>query len=259
MGTSILFVPIISSQIDGATSAIVPVTVLLFLYLAPRNEMLAAALGGFFATARFPALFPVLGAAGNARRRFATFAVAAASFAGFTGLSYLVWGAEFARTVFSNQLGPRWFSLNLYGVLLLGNALPASPALEMGQAAATVALLLIVFWKVRSPVAASGIVLAGIALLTPYLSFNFLIWLLPIALVGTRARWWLWAIAMVGSLNYTLALSIWAWDDGIAWPSAVLDAVLTALLLALFVELWRQALRGPSASPEVGLTAGSAG
>ncbi len=259
VGTSVLFVPLVSSQIDGATNAIVPVTVLLFLYLTPRSETLAAALGGFFATARFPALFPVLGAAGNARRRFTTFAVAATSFVGFTVLSYLVWGAEFTRPVLTDQLGPRWFSLNLYGALLLGNALPASTGLAAGQAAATVALVLAVFWKVRSPSLGAGIVLAGIALLTPYLSFNFLIWLLPVALLGSRARWWLWGISVVGSLNYTLALSVWAWDDGIGWPSAVLDVALTALLLLLFLDLWRQAVRGAPASTEVGATAGSPG
>jgi hypothetical protein len=43
-------------------------------------------------------------------------------------------------------------------------------------------------------------------------------------------------------LNYDLALNVWAWDDGVTWPSMVFDVVLTVLLLALFVDLWREAL-----------------
>jgi hypothetical protein len=89
---------------------------------------------------------------------------------------------------------------------------------------------------------AAVLLLVGFALLTPFLSYNILIWLLPVALLGARACWWLWGVAFVGSLNYDLALNVWAWDDGITWPSMVLDVVLTALLLLLFVELWRREL-----------------
>jgi hypothetical protein len=142
--------------------------------------------------------------------------------------------------VILNQVGRRSFSLNFYGILLLANALPSSLAVEGAQAGLTVALVLAVFFLVRSPIGAAAIVLTGFALLTPFLSFNILIYLVPVALAGVRARWWLWSITLVGSLNYDLALNVWAWDDGVTWPSAVLDAVLTVLLLALFVDLWRQ-------------------
>jgi hypothetical protein len=254
VGTSVLLVPLVASQIDGATNAIVPVTVLLSLYLARRSESLAAVVGGFLSTARFPNLFPVLGATGSNRlRRYSSFALAAAVFGGATALSYRVWGSDFLGPVFLNQVGRRSFSLNFYGVLLFANALPSSFAVEVTQAILTLALVLVVFWKVRSPVAAATIVLTGFALLTPFLSFNILIWLLPVALIGVRARWWLWSIAFVGSLNYDLALNVWAWDDGVTWPSAVLDVVLTILLLALFVELWRGELR-PTARPIPGPT-----
>jgi hypothetical protein len=241
VGTSALLVPLVSSQIDGAANAIVPATVLLALFLARRSELLGAAVAGFLSTARFPNLFPVLGATGaNRNYRYTAFVVAAASFGAFTGVSYLVWGSDFLGTVFLSQIGRRSFSLNLYGVFLLQNALPSSTTIEAAQAVLTLALVLVVFWRVRSPIASAAIVLTGVALLTPFLSFNILIWLLPVAITGARARWWLWGVAFVGSLNYDLALNVWAWDDGVTWPSAVFDVVLTVLLLALFIELWRQ-------------------
>ena len=241
VATSVLLVPLVSSQIDGATNAIVPVTVLLSLYLAGRSEFLTSAVGGFLSTARFPNLLPILGETGSfRRRRYFAFAAALLVFGAITGLSYLRWGSDFLGPVFLQQIGRRSFSLNLYGILLFQNWLPSGTVVEGFQVALTVALVLVVFFRVRSPVLAVSIVLVGFALLTPFLSFNILVWLLPIALAGARARWWLWSVATVGSLNYDLALNVWAWDDGVTWPSMVFDVVLTVLLLALFVDLWRE-------------------
>jgi len=250
VGTSVLLVPLVSSQIDGATNAIVPTTVLLSLYLSRRSELLGAAVGGFLSTARFPNLLPVLGETGAFRqRRYLSFAVAALVFAGVTGLTFAVWGHEFLDPVFLNQLGRRSFSLNLYGVFLLSNTLPAGVGVEVLQGVFVVGLLASVFFLVRSPIAAAAIMLVGFALITPFLSFNILVWLLPVALVGARARWWLWGVALVGSIDYDLALNVWAWDDGISWPSMVLDVVVAALLVGLFVELWRGELTARRAAP----------
>ena len=250
VGTSALFVPVVCSQIDGLTNAIVPVTLLLSLYLAERSEILSAAVGGFLSTARFPSLLPVLGETGSfPRRRYLSFVTAAAVFGGVTLGSFALWGQDFLGPVFLNQLGRRSFSLNFYGILLLSNALPGGLAVELFQGALTVALLVAVLLWVRSPAAAVTIMLVGFALLTPFLSFTILIWLLPVALLGFRAQWWLWGVAFVGSLNYDLALNVWAWDDGVLWPSMFLDVVLTVLLLALFIELWRKELSGRGREP----------
>ena len=241
VATSVLLIPLVSSQIDGATNAIVPATVLLSLYLAGRSELLAAMVGGFLSTARFPNLLPVLGQTGSfPRRRYLSFAAGLLVFAAVTGVSYARWGDDFLGPVFLQQLGRRSFSLNFYGILLFQNWLPSSVVVEGVQVVATVALVIAVFFWVRSQVRAASIVLVGFTLLTPFLSFNILVWLLPVALAGARARWWLWSVAFVGSLNYDLALNVWAWDDGITWPSMVFDVVLTGLLLALFVDLWRE-------------------
>lgn len=240
LASSVLFLPLIATQIDGANNAIVPATVLLSLYLARRHERVAAVVGGFLSTAKFPNVFALLGATGGFRRSRATgFALVLGAFAGFSVLSFLVWGSAFTGPVFLDQLGRRSFSLNLYGVFLLAGALPANLVVEGLQSALTIVLVLVVFARGRSPLVGAALTLTGLALLTPFLSYDILVWLLPVALVGSRARWWLWAIAVVGSVNYDLAYLVWANADGVTWPSAVLDVVLTGLLLALFVELWR--------------------
>lgn len=255
VATSPLYVPLITSQIDGATNAIVPATVLLALYLARRSEPLAAIVGGFLSTARFPNLFPVLAGTGTNRRRYLAFALAAATFGAVTALSFAVWRYDFLDPVFLNQIGRRSFSLNFYGILLFQNALPSSTAVEALQALATVAVVFAAFFVVKSPIRSVALTLVAFALITPFLSFNILVWLLPVALAGARARWWLWGIAVVGSVNYNLALNVWAWDDGVTWPSQVLDVVLTVLLLALFVELWRAERRGePTDGPPLPAT-----
>ena len=249
VGTSVLFVPIICSQIDGTTNAIVPVAVLLSLYLAQRNELVGAAVGGFLSTARFPNLLPVLGETGAfRRRRLASFGVALAVFAAVTALTFAVWGQSFLTIVFFQQLGRRSFSVNAYGIFLLTNSLPGGLGIEVFEGALTVALLAAVFFRARTALGAAAIMLVGFALLTPFLSYTILIWLLPVALLGARARWWLWGAAFIGSLNYELALNVWAWDDGVGWPSMALDVILTVMLLALFVELWREELRGTSST-----------
>jgi hypothetical protein len=241
VATSPLYFPLVALQIDGASNALVPVTVLLTLYLASRREVLATGVAGFLATQRFPTLFPVLALSGSFRRRFTAAFALIAVFAAGTALSYLLWGPEFLTTVFLGQLGRRSFSLNAWGVLLLQNWLPSGNDLAIGQAAVTLLLVAIVFFTVRSPLRAAAITLTGVALLTQFLSFNILVWLLPVALVGVRPRWWLWGIAAVGSLNYVYAYSVLATTQGVVWPSELLDVALTGLLLALFVDLWKTA------------------
>ena len=58
VATSPLYFPLVSAQIDGASNALVPVTVLLTLVLAVRSEILTTGLAGFLATQRFPDDFP---------------------------------------------------------------------------------------------------------------------------------------------------------------------------------------------------------
>jgi hypothetical protein len=256
VATSILYVPLIASEFSGVTNAIVPVILLLVLYFASRREGVAAAVGGFLSTARFPAVFPVLGSTGSfARHRYLAFAGAAAAFAAATALCYLVWGAGFTQSVFISQATRRDYSLNAYGILLFENALPTAAWIEFVQAGLTLALVLVVFFEFRSPARAMAVTMVGVALLTPFLAYNFLIWLLPVALIGARARWWLWGIASVAWLNFNLGIIDWA-SSGFVVPAEAMDVLLTILLLGLFADLWRGdrsspplAGTGPAPSP----------
>ena len=244
VATSVLFIPIVTGQYDGATNAIVPVTCLVVLYLGQRRERLSVAVGGVLSTARFPSLIPVLATSGSqGRRGWSSLVGGVATFGGLTGVSYLLWGNHFLNTVFFDQFARRSYSLNIYGILLLHGALPASLAVEGVQAGLPLALFVAVLVFVRSPVRAIAITLVGIVLITPFLSHSFFIWLLPVALVGGRARGWLWGIATVGQLN-DWTFNAMAFEGGVLWPAEVLDGVLTVLLLFLFWELWRSELRG---------------
>ena len=241
VATSILFVPLATSEFGGATNAIVPMTLLLALVLAQRRELLAAAVGGFLSTARFPSIFPVVAMNGSRTRlRFWGGAVALGVFGAATLLSFAVWGFGFFNSVYVGELGRRAYSLNVFGVLLFHNALPSTLGVELVEAALTVALVLAVFLLVRSPVRAVAITIVGVALVTPFLSYNFLIWLLPCALAGARARWWLWGVATVGAVNFNLGLIDLASNQGILWPAEAMDVLLTVLLLGLLADLWRE-------------------
>ena len=253
-----LYFPLVASQIDGASNALVPATVLLTLVLARRRESTATGLAGFLATQRFPTMFPTVALSGSLRRRYAPALSGLAVFAAGTGLCYVLWGHEFIGPVFLDQLGRHSFSLNFWGILLLQDWLPAGFGLVAVQGLLTLALVLVVFFSVRSPLRAAAITLAGVALLTQYLSFNILVWLLPAALVGARPRWWLWGIAVLGTVNYNLLLGVYAWQQGILWPSEVADVLLTVCLVGLLVDLWRieRAARAAGARAE-GAAAGA--
>jgi hypothetical protein len=255
-----IYFPLVSSQIDGASNAIVPVTVLVTLVLLARSEPLAQAVGGFLSSARFPTLFPVLASAGPGRRRWLAGLVGLATFAGATAIAYARWRSAFFEIVFSSQLGRRSFSLNLYGILLNHGLLPSATWVEAVQAVLLLAVVGYAFWRAATPLEAAAIGLTGFALLTPFLSFSILVSLLPVALVGARARWWLWGIGLVGAMNYDLALNVLAWDRGFYGPTDVLDGVLTVLLLGLLVDLVRRADHPRRAGAAPGLGApGSAG
>ena len=247
-----LYFPLVASQIDGASNALVPVTVLLTLVLARRREVGATGLAGFLATQRFPTMFPIFGLSGSLRHRVAAACASVAAFGAATGLCVLVWGHDFLGPVFFNQIERHSFSLNFWGIFLLQNWLPSGDALPIAQGVVTVVLVLVVYLTVRSPLRAAAIVLTGVALLTQYLSFNILVWILPAALVGARPRWWLWAIAVLATTNYNLVLGVYAWQQRIYWPTELLDVLLTVCLIGLFIDLWRIELAdraGPTPGP----------
>lgn len=251
VATSLLFLPLAVSQIDGASNLLVPVVVLLALGLARRGGVVAGAVGGLLASGRFPSLFPTVGASGRFSRSYVSGCVAIGAFAAVTGATYLAYGRAFLDTVFTGEIGRRSFSLNLYGVLIQQGWLPSGDLVAAIQALLTVALVAVVFVRARTAVGGAAITLTGVVLLSQFLSFNILAWILPVALLGTRPRWWLWGVGALGTLNYTVGYSWAAVDLGIWWPYEVMDVALTLLLLGLFVDAWRadQAAAVPVRSP----------
>jgi hypothetical protein len=249
VATSPLYVPLIATQIDGAGNAIVPVTILLGLVVATRSGPWAAAVGGFLSTGRFPTLFPLTASFGATRRRFVSAFVAVAAFGGVTGVTYAIWRSEFLNVVLLSQINRRSFSLNFYEVLQHGNLLPGGSVVPIVQAALTLTVVAVAFFRIGRPLRAAAFTLAGVALLTQYLSFNWLVSLLPVALVSARARWWLWGIGIVASVNYDVAFSDWALLRGIYWPTEVLDVVVTLFLVGLLVDLWRGEDPGRASAP----------
>ncbi len=236
-----IYFPLVADQIDGASNAIVPVAVLATIVLGARFGRLGELLGGFLSTARFPTLFPVVAARGGEKRWLLAGLTAIGAFALTTLATYARWGSGFYRVVFESQVNRRSFSLNLYGILLDHALLPTGTAIVVAQAGLIVGITAVAFFLVRTPLRAAAVTLVGYALVTPFLSFSILLALVPVALVGQRPRYWLWGVAIVGALNYDLALTLAAWQWGVYLPTDLLDAVLTVLLVGLFAELlWRR-------------------
>lgn len=248
---SFLYLPVVAAQVDGASLSIAPVAVLVFLYLGRRGWGRAAAVGGFLATGRFPSLFPILGAAGRTGgRRVAVTATAFAVFAAVTVAAAAAYGSRFTGPVFFAQFTRSHFALNYWGLLEGEGWLQPSLALTLAQAALTLALVGVCWFRARTEVGAVAIVLTGTLLLTQYLAFTELVFLVPVALAGHRARWWLWGIGAVASTNYLLAMRSLAGFGGPFLLSYLLDLALTALLLGLLGDLLRSEVGAPRPGPQ---------
>ncbi len=254
-----IYFPTVASQIDGASNAIVPVAVLLAIALAAGAPRVGAGVAGFLASARFPTMFGLFAGVGGGRGRIVRAGVAIGAFAAATIAAYARWGDAFLDPVFLSQVNRQSFSLNAFGVLLNAHRLPSGLALTAVQAVATLAISVGAFLWVRTPLRATAIGLTGVALFTQFLSHSILLWLLPVVLVGARERWWFWGIALVGSLNYDLALSVLGFGRGDYLPSDLLDLLLTALLIGLLVDLVRGAVRERAATASVAVGTASGG
>lgn len=259
--TSFLYLPIVAAQVDGATLAIVPVTVLLAVYLGRRRPWLGAGVGGFLATGRFPAIFPVVSAAGRAgARRWGVSCLGIGAFAAVSVATFAAYGDQFTGPVFLLQFSRANYALNYWGVVEGAGWLRPSTALTVVQAALTVALMGYAWVAARTDLGAVSLVLTGTLLLGQYLSFTELVFLVPVALLGHRFRFWLWAIGVVAATNYLLALRSLIDVGGPRILSYGLDLLLTALLLGLVVDVLRSEFRGPGPiGPAGGLPDGQAG
>lgn len=241
--SSLLYIPIVIGQIDGASNVIVPVAVLATIWLGRERWTHAGLLGGFLATARWPSLFPSLGTFGQAKgwERWTAPIATVVSFGVLSALTYLRWGSEFTDAVFFNQIDRLSGSLNVFGILIDHNWAPGGNVLTVLQAVGTLVLVLEVNRRRFSPEGGAAVVLVGVALLTQFLSVSILIWLLPVVLMGAAPQRTLYVVGVIGIFNYGIFLNVLAWDDGIYWPSEVLEGAMTLVLLVLLWQVWQAA------------------
>jgi hypothetical protein len=234
--SSILFVPIVTGQIDGASNAIVPLGLLLPLVVTSFGWVRAGALSGLISTARFPSLVPFAGAtAGASRNRLPALMISFAIFLGGILLTIPFWGNSFIDLGLIGQANRVSFSLNEFGVLFPTNWVSSGPLLTGVQAVALALALGYVYIVRWPPIRSATFLITVLALTTQFLSFNFLIWLVPIALLGGRPQRFLYAIGLVGGIDYSWALAIYGFGQGIWWPSEIFAALETGLLVGL---LW---------------------
>jgi hypothetical protein len=262
--TSVLYLPNIATNI-GVDNAIVPVAVLLMLYaLASRGGrgFWFQGLAAFLSTARFPALFPLLGASASlGRHRWKSLVLVAGVFAGSVLLSYALWGWGAIGVVYLDQFSRlSGGTLNLFAVLLQqGWFLPSlvSAAIQGG-----LLLLLVLFVHARgySPRAASVLPLLGVMSLSQYLNFHFVVWIVPAVLLGASVNRWLFIYGVTAALDESVAEWYLGRGLGIWWPYELLGVVLSVLLVYLLILIVRseevrlrtarRAAKGPSEAGE---------
>jgi hypothetical protein len=241
--TSILYLPNIATNI-GVENAIVAVSVLVMLYAlqAPRRGgTLLKGLAAFLSTARFPALFPLLGSSASLRRgRVSQTLLVLGVFLGGALLSVVLWGRDALRIVYLGQFSrSSGESLNVFALLVREGWVHPSLAVAAVQGGAL--LLLVLFVNVRrySTIAACGIPLLGVMALSQYLTFHFVIWLVPLLLLGMSINGWLVVYGTAVFLDENVAYAYLGLDRGIWWPYELTGVLISALLVFLLIAIIR--------------------
>jgi len=219
--------------------------VLLMLYGLPVPRWKGTVWEGvaaFFATARFPALFPLLGSsAASGRRRWTRILLVLAVFLGAAALAWSLWGWDAIQVVYLGQFArANSESLNLFALLIHQGWVAPSLGAAAIQGGGLVLLVLWVHVRRYSPVVACAVPLIGVMVFSQYLNYHFLVWLTPLVLLGADANWWLLAYATLAAFNENVLYWYLALDQGIYWPYELCGIVLTLLLVALLVLIVRK-------------------
>jgi hypothetical protein len=241
--TSALYLPNITTNI-GVENAVIPVAVLLMLYslvFAGRKRVLYQVLAAFLATARFPALFPLLGASAPLPRgRLQQTAIVLGTFFGAVLLSYALWGSSAITVVYLGQVTRASDeSLNLFAVVLTQGWVVSSYVSAAVQGAGIIILVLVVNWRRYSATAACAIPLIGVMALSQYLTFHFVLWLVPLVLLGGLVNRWLYVYAVVAWFDENIPLGYYGLQQGIWWPYEVCGIVLLGILVYLLIVIVR--------------------
>jgi hypothetical protein len=239
---SVLYLPNIATNI-GVENVVVALAVLVMLYALQcrgRRRILLAGMAALLSTARFPAVFPLLGSSAPLRTgRWRLVALVAGVFLGSAAVATLVWGSDAVRVVylseFTRNSGP---SLNLFALLVHQGWLTPSTASAAVQGALLVGLVAFVQWRRYETLAACAIPLLGVLLLSQYVSDQFDVWLLPLLLMGAAVGWWmlLYGVLMVLDEQVYAAVTL---AHGLWWPYELLGVVITVVLLGAMATIVR--------------------
>jgi hypothetical protein len=242
--SSVLYLPNIATNL-GVENAIAAVAVLVMLYaitVAPNGGKALQAVAAFLSTARFPAVFPLLGSsASHGRRRWLSIGIVISVFLGAAAVSWALWGWDAIGVVYVGQFSrANSESLNLFALLLHPGWVQPSLATAAVQGAGV--LLVVLFVQVRgySPIAACSASLVGVMLFSQYLNYHFLVWMVPVVLLSTRVNWWLLAYAAVAAADENVLYWNLALSQGIWWPYELCGAVLAAILVVLLLTIVRE-------------------
>ena len=256
--TSVLYLPNITTNI-GVDNAIVPVSVLLMIYAltvgADRRGLLTG-IAAFLSTARFPALFPLLGAsATSGPARLRQLALVMGVFLGAAIVGYALWGWDAIGIVylgeFTRDSGP---TLNLFAVFLQQGWFTPSLASAAIQGGVLLGLVIFVGLRRYSVRAACAIPLLGVMSLSQYLDFHFVLWVLPVILLGAAVNSWLLVYGTVAALDTIVGVGYFGETLGIWWPYEAFGVALSVVLLFLLILVIRGEERrirsGPPGSPD---------
>ncbi len=207
VATTPVYAPLVVGSIQGGHSSIVPVAALIGIWLALRRNPAAGAVAGVLSTVKFPSLFPFWGGlSGTGTVRWRELAVSIAVFGALSVLVGLIWGNYAYSLLFSQQLTRADLSINEFGVLIPLHAMPPSAVLLAVQGLALLAGIVFVHLRKWAAIPAVALLTVIVALVAQRFTENFLIWLVPVALLGPLYARWLFALGAVGILNATVAL-----------------------------------------------------
>ena len=247
VATSMLYAPLVVGSIQGGHSAVVPVAALFGIWLALRRNPAAGIVAGFLSTVKFPSLFPFWGGlSGVGAERWRAFVLSVAVFAGLSLLVIAIWGGNTYNLLFATQLTRADFSINEFGVLIPVGAMPPALVLEAIQGVSLLGALVFVHLRKWPAVPAVALLTVVVALVAQRFTENFLIWLLPVALLGPVYARWLFALGAIGFADATIALPA-CMNQGACGLSQGLGGVFGLLLLVLLILILREGSRSVGA------------
>lgn len=249
VATTPVYVPLVVGSIQGGHSAIVPVAALLGIWLALRRHPAAGAVAGVLSTVKFPSLFPFWGGlAGTGTVRWRELAISIVVFGLLSLLVGLVWGNYAYSLLFSQQLTRADLSINEFGMLIPLHAMPPSDVLLALQGLALLTGIVFVHLRRWAAVPAVALLTVVVALVAQRFTENFLIWLVPVALLGPLYSRWLFALGAVGILNATVALPMCQHTGACGFSEGLggLFGLGLVVLLVLILREWSPQFPGRS-------------